>query len=110
MNIAQTDEPSVQRPLRLWPGVVAVVVQWLAWFVFPILVPPAAIYGMIVGVVAGPVIVVWWLFFSRAPWSERVGAVVLMAVALFATKRIVHPSIANAGMGRMMFIFAIPVL
>ena len=44
-------------------------------------------------------IVVWWLFFSRAPWSERLGAVILMAVALFATSRLVHASIAGGMMG-----------
>ena len=52
----------------------------------------------------------WWLFFSRAPWLERVGALVLMPVAVFATKPIVHPSIANAGMGKLLPIFSIPVL
>ncbi len=110
MTIAQTDEPTPKKPLRLWPGVVAVVLQWLPWFVLPIFVPQAVMYGLIGGVFGGLVIVVWWLFFSRAPWSERVGAIVLMPVAVFATKRIVHASIANAGMGMMLPIFAIPVL
>jgi outer membrane protein assembly factor BamB len=89
---------------------VAVVVQWLAWFVLPLVVPEAGMYGMMAGVLSGLVIALWWLFFSRAPWSERVGALVLMPVALLATKGIVHPSVANAGMGMMLFIFAIPVL
>jgi len=109
-NIAQTDEPSAQKPLRLWPGVVAVVLQWLAWFVLPVVVPEAGMYGMMAGVFGGLVVVVWWLFFSRARWSERLGALVLMVVAVFATKRIVHPSMANAGMGMMLFFFSVPVL
>jgi outer membrane protein assembly factor BamB len=87
-----------------------VVSQWLAWFVLPVFFPEAGMYGLIGGVFGGLVIVVWWLFFSRAPWSERVGAIALMVVALLATKLIVHESIANAGMGVMLFIFAIPVL
>src|SRR5216684_528949 len=78
MTTAQTDKPPEQKRLRLWPGVLAVVLQWL--------------------------------FFSRAPWSERVGAIVLMPVALFATSRIVHESIANGMMGMMLPIYAIPVL
>jgi outer membrane protein assembly factor BamB len=48
--------------------------------------------------------------FSRAAWSERVGALALMAIALFATARVVHPSIANGMMGLMLPIFAIPLL
>jgi outer membrane protein assembly factor BamB len=62
------------------------------------------------GLAGGLLVVVWWLFFSRAPWLERVGAIVLMVVALLATKRIVHESIANGMMGMMLPIFAIPIL
>ena len=40
MTIGQADEPT-RKPLRLWPGVVIVVVQWLAWFVLPVVVPEA---------------------------------------------------------------------
>ena len=47
-------------------------------------------------------IVVWWLFFSRAPWLERVGAIVLMVVAVLATRTVVHESIAGAGQGMLM--------
>src|SRR5262249_14334599 len=69
-----------------------------------------AAVAVIGGVFCGLGVVVWWLFFSRAPWSERVGAIVLMIAALFATKRIVHPSIAGGMMGMMLPIYAIPVL
>jgi outer membrane protein assembly factor BamB len=55
-------------------------------------------------------VVVWWAFFSRAPWSERLGAIVLMIVALVATSRIIHVSIATGGMGMLFPIYAIPVL
>jgi outer membrane protein assembly factor BamB len=108
--IAQTDEPTLKKQLRLWPGVVAVALQWLLWFVVPFVVPAAALYGLLGGVIAGLVVVVWWLFFSRAPWAERVGAIVLMVVAVVATKRVVHQSMANAGMGMLLFIYTIPVL
>src|SRR5712692_8067864 len=89
------DESAPRKPLRLWPGVVAVVLQWLVWFVVPIVAPDVMMFGMIGGVVCGLAILVWWLFFSRVPWSERIGAIVLMVVAVLATKPIVHQSIAN---------------
>src|SRR5258708_2241150 len=63
--------------------------------------------GAVVCVLA---IVVWWIFFSRAPWSERLGAVALAVVALAAAKRIVHVSVATGMMGMMFPFYAIPVL
>ena len=107
MANAQTDEPTRQKPLRLWPGVVAVMLQWLVRFGVPIVVPGAMAFGVIGGLFCGLAIVVWWAFFSRAPRSERWGAVVLMIVAMVATPRILHESIA---MGMMFVIYAIPVL
>ncbi len=112
MANAQTDEPTRQKPLRLWPGVVAVMLQWLVRFVVPIVVPGAMAmaFGVLGGLFGGLAIVVWWAFFSRAPRSERWGAVVLMIVALVATSRIIHESIATAMVGMMFAIYAIPVL
>ena len=110
MANAQTDEPTRQKPLRLWPGVVIVVLQWLVRFGVPIVVPGAMVFGVLGGLFCGLAIVVWWAFFSRAPRSERWGAVVLMIVALVATSRIIHESIATAMMGMMFAIYAIPVL
>ena len=81
------------KPLRLWPGVVAAALQWLGWLVVPAVVPEWAAIGIVGAAVFGLVIVVWWLFFSRAPWSERLGAIVLMVVAVAATSRFVHESI-----------------
>jgi outer membrane protein assembly factor BamB len=111
MTTAPTVETATQKPLRLWPGVLAVVLQWLAWLVLPIVVPEALLYGVLGGVFGGTLaVLVWWLFFSRAPWVERAAAVVLMPAALFATSYIVHPSIANGMMGMMLPMYAIPVL
>jgi len=118
MDIAHTDEPISQqsdetfsqKPLRVWPGGVALVLQWLGWFVVPIVMPEALLYGMMGALVCGLAIVLWWVFFSRAPWAERVGAIVLMVIAVVATKRVVHQSIAGGMMGMMLPIFAIPAL
>lgn len=110
MTIPQIDQPIPQKPLRLWPGVAAVVLQWLLWLVVPIVAPDAAMGAMLGAIACGLAVIVWWLFFSRAPWAERVGAIVLMVVAVVATKRVVHQSIANAMMGMMLPIYSIPVL
>jgi outer membrane protein assembly factor BamB len=105
-----THEPTPRKPLRLLPAMVIVIVQWLLWFVVPVVAPDAALVGMLGGVVGGLAIVVWWLFFSRALWSERVGAILLMIVAVVATKLLVHESIARVGMGMLLYISSIPYL
>ncbi len=110
MTTAQTDEPTRQKPLRLWPGVVIVVLQWLVRFGVPTVVPEAGAFGALGALVGGLAIVVWWAFFSRAPRSERWGAVALMVVALVAISRLSHESIRTAGMGMTFFILAIPIL
>src|SRR4029453_12068562 len=110
MTNAQIDASTPRKPLRLWPGVVLVILQWLAWFVVPIFLPDTRLYGLLVGVLCALAIVVWWMFFSRAPWVERLGALILMVIAPIGTKFIVHKSIAGGGMGMLLFILVIPVL
>jgi outer membrane protein assembly factor BamB len=110
MTATQTDEPAGHKPLRLWPGVVAALLLLLVRFVVPIVAPEAMAFAMIGSVLAALAIVVWWIFFSRALWFERLGAVVLMIVALLATSRLVHESIAGGGMGMLLYVWAVPVL
>ncbi len=104
--------PTQQKPLRLLPGVVIVILQWLLRFVFPMVVPgdTTLMIGVFGGMLGGLAIVVWWAFFSRAPRFERWSAVVLMIIAMAATPRILHVSIATGNMGMMFIIYAIPVL
>jgi outer membrane protein assembly factor BamB len=100
----------MNKSLRLWPGVVAVVIQWVGWFVIPVVAPDIGVYGLFTGFGMGLVIVVWWLFFSRAQWLERVAAIAAMPVVVLAIKPLVHKSIENGFMGNMVFIFSIPFL
>ena len=110
MANVQTDESTKQLPLRLLPGVVIVVLQWLGRFGVPIIFPEFMPYGVMGGLLGGVAIVVWWCFFSRAPRSERWGAVILMVGAMVATSQIVHVSIATGMMGLLLLVYAIPVL
>ncbi len=99
------------KPLRLWPGVVIVVLQSFAWLLLPRLVPDAALFGMMGGIFGGGLaVVVWWLFFSRAAWLERIAALVVMVGGMFAASLYVHKSIATGMMGFMLPVLSIPVL
>lgn len=101
---------SAPRSLRLWPGVAAVVLQYLIRFGLPLVAPDTAVYSVLGGLAGGLVVLIWWLFFSRAPWQERIAAVVLIIAALAATRPLLHPSVAGGMMGMMIYMYAIPTL
>jgi len=105
-----SDEETGQKTLRLKPGVVIVILQWLVWFVVPLLIPGSAVAGVLGGLLGGLAILVWWAFFSRAPRFERWGAVLLMIAALVGTSQVIHESIATAMQGGMFLIFSVPVM
>lgn len=96
-------------PLRLWPGVAAAVLFLLVRFVVPLVVPGAAGIALLGSLIAALAIIVWWLFFSRARWLERLGAILVIGVALIATRPFLHISVAGAGMGLLFYVFAIPM-
>src|SRR5215510_3640440 len=110
MTIVKIDSSTSQRQLRVLPGVIAVALQWLIWYGVPAVVPDAMMGAIIGGLACSLAVLVWWLFFSRAPWAERLGAIALMVVSVIATKRVVHPSIAGGAMGMLLYFFSIPVL
>lgn len=111
MNANTNTSGSVQqKPLRLWPGLVIVILQWFVRFIIPILIPEAIAIAVFGGVLFGLAIAIWWLFFSRANKFDRWFAIVLMIVALVATSQILHKSIATTMMGMMFTVYSIPVL
>jgi outer membrane protein assembly factor BamB len=113
MNETKTENmtESVQKkPLRLWPGVILVILQWLLRFVIPYFIPDALAIGIFGGLILGLLIVIWWAFFSRATIIDRVSAIILMIIALMATSQIIDKSIKTGMMGMMFALFSIPVL
>lgn len=110
MNTTPTGVSPQRTPLRVWPGVMAAVLLLLVRFVPPRVMPEGMMIAMLGALAATLLILVWWLFFSRAPWRERLGVLGLMIGALWVTSRLVHPSIAGAGMGMLFPILATPYL
>ena len=94
------------RPLRLWPGILAAIVIVLARTIVPI-VSGSDRLGILVGLAGAAMVLLWWLLFSRATWTLRIGVMVLIAVAAATTPRFADPSIAFGG-GGLLFVFLLP--
>jgi outer membrane protein assembly factor BamB len=107
MTTAQTEVPT-SRTLRLWPGIVIVVILFVFRIGVKALVPGIEGFGYAVlgSLACMLLIILWWLFFSRARWSERLGAVGVMAVTLVAIWFLKHDSMWL----QWLFAYAIPLL
>ncbi len=110
MSEQERDAVAQPRTLRLWPGAVAVALQYFCRFIVPLFAPDALEFSVISGLVGGLVVIIWWAFFSRAARSERWGAIALIAAAVFVTSQIVHASIATGMMGLLLAVYATPVI
>jgi outer membrane protein assembly factor BamB len=113
--MTQTQPALARRPFRLWPGVAAAVLLVLVRSVLPVVAPDAEMFGMstaliatLGGLIFSVLILVWWFFFSRAPWSDRLISLAVIAVAMLATRPLTHISIQNGFMNRM-FYFSAPM-
>ncbi len=108
MTSAQFEVAAPQKLLRVWPGVVAVVLQWIFRLGVKELFPGITGFGYAVmgSLALAGVILLWWLFFSRARWLERLGAIAMMALALGGTWLLKHDSMSLA----WLFAYAVPVL
>ncbi len=108
MAIAHAAEPTPRKPLRLWPGVVAAVLLLLARFGIKAVVPGIKGFGWAAqgGFIGAAVIVLWWVFLSRARWFERLGAIALMAAGVGAAWGLKHESMGPA----WLFGWALPIL
>lgn len=98
------------RSLRLWPGVVAAVLLILLRFVMPVMMRELFFTGLIGSLVCMLAIIIWWVFFSRAPWRERLAVVGLAAVMMIGFWRLLHISMATGNMGILYWFYALPVV
>ena len=99
----------MRQPLRLWPGIAAAIVFVIGCVVL-LALPAAADIGLIAAGASVFVIVVWWLFLSRAPWFERLGVVVAMLLALVIARPFIDKSIAGGAMGALQYALSVPVM
>jgi outer membrane protein assembly factor BamB len=94
MALAEGAPP--HKPLRVWPGVVAVTALLLARFGVKAVVPGFTGFsrGMIWSFWGAGAVLLWWLLLSRARWFERLGGLVLMAAGLGVAWQLRHPSMS----------------
>ena len=93
MTTPETVQPT-PRKLRLWPGIIIVVLLFISRFGVKAVIPGIEGFGMGMMGSFGLVIIflLWWTFFSRAAWLERLSAIGLFAVALGGTWLLRHES------------------
>ncbi len=104
------DTMTLRKPLRLWPGVTAAIALVVIRFLLAAVVPEAMLISMFGGLLCAVAILIWWLFFSRAPWLDRIGALVVMVASVAVGFRIVDESIRGGMMGNMLPVYSIFVL
>jgi len=70
---APEQSPANQQP-RVWPALVLIAIYWLAWGSVTLFAPGTftqflTLFWTPMIIAAG--VLVWWLFFSKLPWSYR---------------------------------------
>jgi outer membrane protein assembly factor BamB len=95
------------KPLRLWPGIAVAIIQLLLIVIAPLVSDDGAMIALLGGAVASLLLIIWWMLFSRAPWLERIGAMLLVAAAVYVAKFTVHLSVAGAGQGFLVYILGL---
>lgn len=96
------------RPLRLWPGLLIVAVQWFAAFGTGWIAPgtPLQFFGMMGAPLLALVLFLgWWLFASRAPRADRLLGAFLPLAAVGAVMILGHPTVLMP-----MFVYGLPIV
>lgn len=109
-NHPHSDEESGQKRIRVWPGVLIVLLLLLIRYGVLLIFPEAVAFGVLGGLAGGLAVILWWVFFSKAKKTDRWGALLLMVVSLFVTSLFIDKSIATGGQGMMFIMYALPFL
>jgi outer membrane protein assembly factor BamB len=109
---AKITGPTLLKPLRLWPAIIVVAVQWLLRFgLTSVSTSDLAIQiGFMAGVLGGLLLLIWWLFFSRASRIDRLSGAGLWIAVMVVTYQFLDISIRTANMGLMFIFFSVPVI
>jgi outer membrane protein assembly factor BamB len=92
---------------RLWPGLVLVAIYWIAWGTVTLFFPGTFTQFLTVfwtPMLVGAGVFVWWLLFSRLPWSYRLWGLAWLILGGLAAYALVDRSMK---MGVLMY--ALPV-
>jgi hypothetical protein len=90
--------------------VAIVAVQWIVRFGLPLVWPDGSMFAVIGGLLGFAGVIIWWLFFSRAAWFDRMAAIVVMFASLAATYPFLDVSLATGAMGMLFPMLAVPGL
>ena len=100
--------PAIQPVLlpRMWPAAL-IICAYLIALVVALKMPTIIMNAM--GLIAAPIVatfllVIWWLFFSRTPWHERIAGITLFAATL------AWIVFTQAHEGQRLLMIALPVL
>ncbi len=110
MTRLETARTTPEPQLRLWPGVMLALLLVAVRYVVPAFAPGALMSGVLGAFAGALLILLWWLLLSRAPWSERLGALALAIAGMVATTPFLHVSVARGNMGYQYILHGVPIL
>ncbi len=109
---ATTPAPGARTP-RLWPALLLIVGYWIGYAAVTQIstVPPMTqfMYSFWAPLVVAPLLIVWWLLFSRMAWLDRVWGIVWLAAGGLAASALCHKTIATPPVPIFLLVWALPI-
>src|SRR5262245_29639055 len=107
--------PSTKKgQLRLWPALVIVALLWMAMKLPAFIVPEEVIlqfmFQMWAPMIAGLLMLLWWLFASRLTWGDKGFGIAALFLSAVAAMSLYHPSINPSGNPMFVLLFVLPIV